>query len=218
MQLYLIRHAQSANNSKPEAERVEDPEITELGHQQAAALARSLTTQKVDYLVTSGFLRTLQTTRYLAEALQAPVNVWRDLHEVGGCYRGHIPGQEQGAPGMNRDAILAEFPGVTIEDSIGAEGWWGCRPYETDDQAMQRGQQMLAQIVEQFAATQKVVVAVIHADFKVCLLRHILGQEFTQRHIGPMLNTGLTKFTFSEAGWRLDILNSITHLTNDQMS
>ncbi|QDV11554.1 bifunctional RNase H/acid phosphatase [Rosistilla oblonga] len=218
MQLYLIRHAQSANNSKPEAERVEDPEITELGHQQAAAIAKSIADQNVDFLVTSGFLRTLQTTQYLADSLRMPIHVWRDLHEVGGCYRGYIPGEEQGAPGMNRDAILAKYPGTTVDESIGTEGWWGCRPYETEAQATLRSEQMLARFAEQFGATDKVVVAVIHADFKVCMLRQILGNDFTRRHIGPMLNTGLTKFTVSEDAWRLDILNSITHLSSDQIS
>ena len=31
MELYLIRHAQSQNNVKPEEHRVEDPPLTELG-------------------------------------------------------------------------------------------------------------------------------------------------------------------------------------------
>lgn len=218
MQLYLIRHAQSANNSLPESQRVEDPGLTPLGHQQAAALAQMLTAQPIDFLVTSGFRRTLQTTQYLAETLPASLSIWRDLHEVGGCYRGYIPGQELGAPGMTRDEILAEYPTATVDDLIGAEGWWASRPYESEVLAMQRSQAMLAQFVQQFGDTQKIVVAVIHADFKVCMLRQILGEDFTNRHVGPMLNTGLTKFHFTEDRWRLDILNSITHLRSDQIS
>ena len=35
MQLYLIRHGQSENNGRPEHLRVEDAELTDLGHQQA---------------------------------------------------------------------------------------------------------------------------------------------------------------------------------------
>ena len=39
VQLYLIRHGQSENNARPEHLRVEDAELTDLGHQQAEQLA-----------------------------------------------------------------------------------------------------------------------------------------------------------------------------------
>lgn len=43
MELYIIRHAQSANNAlRDPADRVCDPHLTELGRQQAARLARHL--------------------------------------------------------------------------------------------------------------------------------------------------------------------------------
>ncbi|MEZ6089781.1 MAG: histidine phosphatase family protein [Pirellulaceae bacterium] len=212
MQLYLIRHAQSENNSKPEAERIEDPAITELGHRQCDALSKWAASLSIDFLVTSAFLRTLQTTSYISKATQRPINVWRDLHEVGGCYRGHLPGQEQGAPGMSHQAILDAYPQAVVDPSIGPDGWWASRPYETSSQAMQRATLMLNQLMTQFGQTEQTVVAVIHADFKMCLLKLILGDAFVDGVVGPMLNTGVTRFSHTESAWRLEMLNSVTHL------
>ena len=53
MRLYLIRHAQSENNARPEHERVEDPGLTELGARQidhlvAAELLPGLSTDLLD--------------------------------------------------------------------------------------------------------------------------------------------------------------------------
>ena len=46
MQLYLIRHAESENNARPEHDRVEDPSITTLGRRQAELMqSLSRTTQ-----------------------------------------------------------------------------------------------------------------------------------------------------------------------------
>ncbi len=53
MRLYLIRHAESANNVlySPDGEgkeRTPDPEITKVGHQQAALLAAHLTKPRAE--------------------------------------------------------------------------------------------------------------------------------------------------------------------------
>ena len=61
MQLYLIRHGQSENNARPEHMRVEDAELTELGHQQARHLAPWIATLELDRLFCSPFRRALQT-------------------------------------------------------------------------------------------------------------------------------------------------------------
>lgn len=218
MQLYLVRHAQSENNSKPESERVEDPGITSLGHQQADALSKWMASVDIDFLVTSGFLRALQTADYVSRSTRLPINVWRDIHEVGGCYRGYIKGKEEGAPGMSHQAIHEAYPESIIDPAIGPEGWWGSRPYESQADATHRARKMLDQITRQFAETEKSVVAIIHADFKVCLLRLLLGDSFVEELVGPMMNAGVTKFTYTHSTWQLQMLNSVTHLNRNQWS
>jgi len=63
MDLYLVRHAQSQNNALPERLRVADPDLTDLGHQQAARLAERVRSLKLTRLLTSPFRRALRRYR-----------------------------------------------------------------------------------------------------------------------------------------------------------
>ena len=79
MQLYLIRHAESENNARPEHLRQSDPPISATGRLQASRLAEWASTLKIDILITSPFLRTLQTTRMITDAGSQHVHVWHDV-------------------------------------------------------------------------------------------------------------------------------------------
>ena len=105
MQLYLIRHAESENNARPGHLRVEDPAITAVGRLQAQQLANWTRTLKIDALITSPFLRTLQTTQAVLDAEALPVSVWHTVFERGGCYRGYGDDACEGGPGLGRSEI-----------------------------------------------------------------------------------------------------------------
>ncbi len=106
----LIRHAQSANNAKPESQRVCDPGITELGLQQAQRTAQTLAAHEIRDLYCSPFLRSLETTRPIATISNCAPIIRADLFEEGGCYSGHLPGQKKGEPGMGRAQLQNRFP------------------------------------------------------------------------------------------------------------
>ncbi|MBU6174768.1 MAG: histidine phosphatase family protein, partial [Planctomycetes bacterium] len=91
--LYLIRHAQSENNAKPDAERIPDPGITPLGVEQSERLAASIDRYRPTRLYCSPFLRSLQTLSPVAKKLQLQPRVRQDLYEQGGCHRGYVDGQ-----------------------------------------------------------------------------------------------------------------------------
>jgi len=131
-QLYLVRHGESTNNALPDAQRVPDPPLTELGHQQVRQLAqyyRNL--DRIDRVLTSPFRRTLQTTLPLLEARDMRAAIWTDLFEVGGCFSGYVPGAMKGASGMTDTEIASEFPHFDIPGDIGEQGWYKCQPVET---------------------------------------------------------------------------------------
>ena len=134
MQLYLIRHGQSENNARPEYVRVEDAELTELGHQQARHLAPWIATLELDRLFCSPFRRTLQTAWPLMQQAGLEVEVKIPLHEAGGCVAG--PGGDDlvGRPGITGDELREDFPGYRVPASIDENGWWKSQPNETDAQ------------------------------------------------------------------------------------
>lgn len=221
MHLLLIRHAQSQNNALPESQRVEDPAITELGERQAAALAEHFVDWGVDRLLTSAFRRALLTAGALHQTSRLVPHVWMELHEIGGCYAGHIVGQEQGRPGLNHEQVCDEFPGFTIEGEIPSTGWWGSRPYESMSEARRRAGQQTARLLSSFPSGQR-VACVVHADFKALLLSELLGDRWTDLMHEPLYNTGVTELECStdngQPQVRITRFNDVAHLTTDLVS
>ncbi len=219
MQLFLIRHAESENNARPPELRVEDPGITALGRSQAECLASWLTTIKIDTLLTSPFLRTLQTTRYVTDATDSPVSVWHDVYERGGCFRGYGPDATEGGIGLGRSEVarqvITDVSRCTIDDSIDETGWWGGKLKETDEAATTRAICVVRRLAETFADSGRTVVAIIHADFKRELLTQMLSPSADPTSFGALRNAGISKLNFDGRRWQLDWFNSVTHLPND---
>ncbi|QDT06101.1 phosphoglycerate mutase [Rubripirellula lacrimiformis] len=216
MQLYLVRHAESENNARPAYLRVEDPGITAVGRLQAQHLADWVRTMAFDHLITSPFLRTLQTTRYVTDATGAPVSIWDNVYERGGCFRGHGPDATEGGIGLGRSGVIrhvvAQADRCTVDSSIGEAGWWAGKPRETDDEAEVRATTVVQRFAETFGDSQDVVVAIIHADLKRAMLRHMLAPGADAGLFGALRNVGVTKLDFSAGTWQLDWFNSVTHL------
>jgi 2,3-bisphosphoglycerate-dependent phosphoglycerate mutase len=219
--VFIIRHAQSQNNSLPESQRVCDPGLTTLGYRQAQATAQALMSYSIGNLFCSPFLRSLETTRLIAEKTGLQPKIRSDLFEQGGCYSGYLPGREQGEPGMGRTELAALYKGWQIDPQIKDSGWWG-RPYETEAQARQRAaavQRWLEQLLEDPQAKQSALV--IHADFKRLLLLQLLGlkdSDPVNNRFGPLLNAGISIVDFTRRYWVLHTYNSYSHLAPDDLS
>ncbi len=211
MQLYLIRHAESENNARPGHLRVEDPAITAVGRLQAEHLAQWLRTLKFDLLVTSPFLRTLQTVRAVLDQKACATEIWHDVFERGGCYRGYGEEACEGGPGLGLKEIRSLIPEAIVDTTILETGWWGSRKRETHQEAVARAELVERRFVETLSRCQ-ILVAVIHADFKRLLLSQMLHGITDASALGPMRNTGITKVDFDGQQWKLDWFNSISHL------
>ena len=220
MELLLIRHAQSENNAKPESQRIEDPGITPLGVQQAERLAREFANWDVEHLVTSAFRRALLTADYLRRLSGHRLQVWRRLHEVGGCYAGHEPGEQVGRPGLNTENLLKEFPDSDFHETIPETGWWSSLPYETEAQARVRAAEQAVRLLEHFREAKR-VACVIHADFKALLLEELLGAEWNQYEQDSLVNTGVTWLDVHytpDPQVAVRHFNHTPHLSDDQIS
>jgi 2,3-bisphosphoglycerate-dependent phosphoglycerate mutase len=218
MQLYLIRHAESENNARPTRQRVEDPGVTALGKRQAERLAEWMATLKVDVMVTSPFLRTLQTAQAVMHRTEYRLDIWHDVFERGGCFRGYDETTYVGAMGMGREAILRVMNHhavrCVLDERIGDAGWWGGKDRETDDQARLRAKQICDRLVHQFR-NNEVVALLIHADLKRLMLAEMLSGIVDITRLGPIRNVGITKLNWGGENWQLDYFNSVTHLPDE---
>jgi len=213
MHLYLIRHAESENNARPAYQRVEDPSITPVGRLQAEALANWTRSLKIDVLITSPFRRSLQTSRMIAEASEPQqAYIWHNVFERGGCYLGHGDVGISGRPGLGRSSILSELPTALLDETITEEGWWAGKTKETDEETELRAGIVIRRLVETFGESDRNIIAVLHADFIRTMLVQMLRPSANASDFGPLRNTGITKLDFQNAQWRLDWLNSVSHL------
>lgn len=213
MQLYLIRHAESENNARLPYQRVADPSITPLGRLQADCLSRWMSALPIDALVTSPFRRALQTSRQILEIDNPlPCMVWHDVFECGGCYAGHAETSIHPRPGLGRSLIQQELPSAKVDDTIGDEGWYAGRDKETDEEITARATAVTARFAGAFGGTGARVAAVLHADFIRAMLAHMLRDSADPHRFGSLRNTGITKVDLLDGVWRLDWLNSVSHL------
>jgi 2,3-bisphosphoglycerate-dependent phosphoglycerate mutase len=210
--LLLVRHAQSANNSQAEQYRVPDPTITALGEKQSDRLAEAMVAMRPTVLMTSPFLRSIQTAQRTAAMTGLKPIVRQDLFEQGGCYRGYLAQDRHPMPGMNRRQLESLCPGWEIDSRIGESGWNDLDAYEDLESARQRARR----IADWYGQSQWVdrdrVAMIIHADFKLRLIEAFLDRDDIEEPFGEVINTSISRLSRHGRRWRLDFWNSHQHL------
>ena len=240
MNLYLIRHGQSANNLLAEQlkerpgpfpyeaymrQRVAEPPLTEMGERQAKRLGAYAKELAISRLYCSPMLRTMQTIQPLAETLSTEPAVWIDLHEHGGVFlRPGANTQAVGYPGLNRAEMSEMFPGYRL-DGISDSGWW--HGDEEDLAACHARAVRVAEALHRMAGASEEdesIAAVSHGTFMDSLLKALLGRLPGNELYFNHHNTGVTRVDFSSS--RSDGKSVVTvrytnraeHLTDANMS
>ncbi len=229
MQLYLIRHGQSANNHLWERTgsnvgRHEDPELTSLGRQQAALVAGFL--QQADptfderdrnpqnvagfgitHVYCSLMVRAVATGAAIAGALGLPLVGLRDAHETGGIYQPDpVTGVPIGLPGRTRSYFTAHYPQLRLPDSVDEHGWWN-RPFEEDSECLPRAQRLTAWLLAQHGNTEDRVALVTHGGFYNYLMAALLDIPFDRRRWFVLNNVGITRIDFAPERTRIVYMN-----------
>jgi 2,3-bisphosphoglycerate-dependent phosphoglycerate mutase len=213
MQLFLIRHAQSANNALPDHQRVEDPGLTDLGSQQAELLADWIAALELNEIFVSPFLRTLLTVEPIYRATGIRPHVRPVLHEQGGCYSGWQPHLLVGRPGMNPEQIKARFPDYIIDPQIDNRGWWRSQPYENYSQACERAARLQALAMQDLQRSDARIAYVMHADIKLRFLERI-----EDRYLETPWNSSVTALQSNQSRLELVDYNRVDHLPTDLRS
>jgi 2,3-bisphosphoglycerate-dependent phosphoglycerate mutase len=243
MKLFIIRHAQSANNLLGEQAAYEEymvrrdpePPLTELGRRQAELLARHLAgndfperkqeDNKSGYGLTrlycSPMLRTLQTAWPISQHTGLKPEIWLDLHEQGGIFHGNPRNGEPivSFPGLSRRQIEEQYPGYLVPDAISDRGWWS-GGYE-DMQGCYARAAKVAQTLHQWAPEMldERIALVSHGTFAEALVRALLGLPAGHRSYYSHYNTAITRLDFLPDGYLIvRYLNRIQHLPAELIS
>ena len=216
MKLYLIRHAESANNviySNTGNMRggVPDPEITEPGHQQAQLLAKHLADPQAEpqqhpwlageggqqgfsltHLYCSLMTRSILTAQYVAKACRLPLFAHADIFERGGIYERCADGTKIGLPGPDRSYFNERFPDLELPETLGSGGWYN-RPPETEELFLRRSKQIVLDIERRHADTDDCVAMVVHGDLLDQLINELIG---ARRHPENYSNHWVANWAF----------------------
>jgi broad specificity phosphatase PhoE len=240
MKLFLIRHAQSANNLLGEtlgfddymAQRDPEPPLTELGHRQAQLVAEHLVNNQhperkqesaiTGYALTklycSPMLRTLQTVQPISQQTGLTPEVWMDIFEQGGIFRGNPRSGKEivGLPGLSRLQMSEQFPGCLLPDTITDQGWWAAGYEELA--GCQARAASVAQTLRHWAEEMpdERIALVTHGTFLDTLVRALLELPPDHRAYYSHYNTAITRIDFLPDGYLiLRYLNRIQHLPSE---
>lgn len=217
MELYLIRHGQSANNEGI-LPRVPDPPLTDLGVEQARWAGESLKDEGITRLYCSPMLRTLQTAQMIVDSIDLPPHVFVGLHEWGGIWEAREDGTTVQLPGLNRAGMREVCPNVVLPDDVTDQGWWFNEGFAGDIEGMaelshENGLAFIAHLAEHHLDTDERVAAVSHGGSGGSLIDAFFGlppdvnySRFTHN------NTGVSKLLFTSERRQLQCLNRISHL------
>ena len=241
--LYLIRHAQSANNeiwdgSDHMAGRKPDPEITEIGHRQAHTLAEHLSHPQSEprqhpfiapkefhfgltHVYCSLMTRSILTAEYIASACDLELQALPDVFEKYGIYDVDDDGNLQGLPGPGRDYFEKRFPGLKLPEEINNEGWWN-RPVEDELAFITRMQKVVSDTRQRLSQSDESIALVAHGDFIDQFVNELMGVVRHQPNYDnhwvanwAFHNTSISRIDFVNGSHNVVYMNRIDHLPNE---
>lgn len=230
MQFYFIRHGQSENNAlwkrtSSSKGRSEDPELTQVGQQQAEFVAQFLRQAESDIQSIAGFgithlysslmVRSVATGAAIAKALDLPLVAWEDLHERGGIYlKDEQTGERLGQAGKNRAYFEAHYPDFVLPDSLDEAGWWN-RPFEEPEQRLTRVKRFLHDLMERHGHTDDRIAVVSHGGFYNDVLAAILNLPEREGYWFALNNAAISRIDFDDERTGLIYLNRFDFLPKE---
>ena len=214
MELYLIRHGQSARNADPSS-RIPDPPLTALGERQASCAAGALADRGIVKLYCSPLRRALQTAQLMAGPLNLTPNVFVGLHEWYGT-------EEPVDPGLTRQQMNEICPDVVLPEEVTDRGWL-LKPQSDNramlDQAGRDALEFLAHLEERHPEPGERVAAVSHGGFLSTLIGACYGltaddDPYRFAH----QNAAISKVRHNDGRIQLRYMNRLSHLSDDMIT
>ena len=241
--LYLIRHAQSANNetwdgSDHHPDRHPDPEITAIGHRQAETLGQHLAHPHAEprqhpfvpaedrrfgitHVYCSLMTRSILTAEYIAGACDLELEALPDIFEKHGIYDAGSDGNPRGLPGPGRAYFEQRFPRLGLPREINPDGWWN-RPFEDDDAFVERMQKVVTDTRQRLNESDACIAMVVHGDFIDQFVNELMGVERHRHNYAnhwvanwAFHNTSISRIDFVDGSHNVVYMNRIDHLPNE---
>lgn len=201
-QLTLVRHGQT--QGLPDGGRFElkhghgDPLLTELGHQQAAAVGERLHTEHIDKLFVTSLTRTHETAAPLAERLGVTPTEVHDLREV-------FLGDWEGGVFREKMHEFAHPSAIAFRETYE----WGSVPgAETNAELTARCSEAIKQLHAEHADQH--IVTVVHGGVVSALCAYATSSHM--RGFAGSDNCAIHRLVITDDRWFLRSFNDTNHL------
>jgi probable phosphoglycerate mutase len=210
----MIRHGQSYVNLPDWAKGNTDEPLTELGQQQAAALAQFLPKRlpQVDHVYASTMQRARETAEALARAYDLPIQFDDRLRELGNNQIDHTAFTRETLPNQYVDFWASARPfAPSMLDCANVESWMHFRT-------------RVGSFLEELSGNHRgqTIVVVCHGGVIEATFQHLFNVGPWQRCEVWSSNTAVTHFQLVEHPdrevWRLHSHNRTDHLTLETIS
>lgn len=240
MRLFFIRHAQSTNNAlaaqgEESRSRSSDPELTDLGWQQAQKLAAFLTNGnpsggrysegqngpgfELTHLYTSLMVRSVATGAVVADQVGLPLVAWEEVHERGGIYiEEGESGNLTGLPGKDRGYFETYYPQLVLPESLGEGGWWGSQPFEPRENWQARAKRFLDGLVDRHGESGDRVGVVSHGGFFNDFLRVLTRLDGYPPVWFELNNAAISRVDFREDRTKVVYHNRVDYLPAEMVT
>ncbi len=242
--LYLLRHAQSANNevwdgSDFSPNRHPDPEITVIGHRQAETLADHLAHPQAEprqhpfvaadashfgltHVYCSLMTRSILTAEYIADACGLELEALPDVFEKHGIWTLDDDGKPVGLPGPGRGYFTDRFPRLRLPGDLNPDGWWN-RPIEEEPEFVERMRSVVDRYRQRMQQHPDENVALVaHGDFIDQFVNELMGVPRHRHNYAThwvanwaFHNTSISRIDFVDGSHNVVYLNRIDHLPNE---
>jgi 2,3-bisphosphoglycerate-dependent phosphoglycerate mutase len=197
--LILIRHGETRWNVEQRIQGQGDSPLTELGVEQARALARRLARERFDRLIASDLGRAMQTAQEIATVTGHEIIPDTGLRER------HFGEGE----GLTYVEIDRRYPGAfsrtaTVDPDLVIPGG------ESRRQFHERVTAALEALAETYPGETLVVVT--HGGVLATLYRHVHAIDLARPHSVPILNASYNEVTHDGRAFRIDAWADIDHL------
>ena len=214
MTIIIARHGESVNNLPDPAGYMLDPKLTELGFQQARLLGERCACIKIDALIASPLLRSLQTVNEISiRRDHQPVRILHELVEIGTDY----------ATLTHSEAVKACPAVLPYAPAPGAGNYGDAYDLEIRDDyySLARAYRVIS-LVRQSYPEDSTVLLVGHGAFNQRLIAAALRTSFPSDFIFSQDNTGVSIINYRPGDHghivtRLVKMNDTSHLYGAQL-
>lgn len=205
MKIYFVRHGQSILNAQPKFQFPNTP-LSDLGKKQSEKVFGRLAKLQIDLIITSTYLRALQTTEIINQKLGKPIM------ESPLFVERKMPTSFLGK--SVSDPEILPFHQKLRENYFNLD--WHLEDEENFYDLKLRANMALDFI---FSQQKENILVVSHGDFLTILIFHLIFAEVNEnsffkkfKNHTELSNAGLTIFEYNDNKWKLLCMNDTSNL------